>query len=698
MFGIDRKTATPTDGTVSKDDPQITRIYEALDSHNVSRDIVALDNIVSALNCNYCNGSVDKAIELLLFFNDAITGKVVPISDFDARSIGMVYHRLMGADNRNGVTCYLDTLMFSMFARLESFEPMLFKSFDYDTSPEKSNLAIFLRLYVNMMRSGKLITTDITKMLLTAIKKAGWNSSCFVKQQDCFDLFGFIADMLNMPMITLRLDIAHGGKEDKQDDHKLINERMLLISVPGDEADPPILLEQCLENYFSNSISVSRQLERRRTLGSVDSPFGRGRKFSVCIQSTEVTGSSTSINLPETPSQILVDESFVDDKDESEIIASPSSPNSTSVLGEKHVHTLWTRNMEINLPAWMFLQLVPFYTNETSTKNALPIPLATSQFANTRPVVGICLKRAEWSAESHSTLNTREVVVPQFIQFPSFVADDEEHYESSRSVLVLESAIFHRGKSANSGHFIALAKENSEIGYYDGKKADDSSSTKENGIQTRWLLFDDLLPAGEKVKPVDYDEVFHKEKPYILFYRLVTVEDFENESERHKISGSAPSTPPLGPTTGNVGVQAPRASTESVVSSLSSSLNPATGSTISFLETPKINVSSSSFSSTTSLKSAFQFSRRKTKSRPSSIHEVMSRSPSPLRHSLDDSRNTLASERHPLPSVVGHVHGHGHVQEDFSKFKRSKSVKHNQKPSKHLSTHDDYRNEKCIIQ
>ena len=66
--------------------------------------------------------------------------------------------KLLGAINREGVTCYLDALLFAMFARLGSFEAMLYKNFE---DPPRKRLATLLRLWVNTLRAGKLITTDI---------------------------------------------------------------------------------------------------------------------------------------------------------------------------------------------------------------------------------------------------------------------------------------------------------------------------------------------------------------------------------------------------------------------------------------------------------------------------------------------------------------------------------------------------------
>jgi hypothetical protein len=68
---------------------------------------------------------------------------------------------LLGAVNRHAVTCYLDALLFSMFVRLDSFECMLKNEFPPEDPRQK--LVQLLRVWVNMLRSGKLIETDLVR-------------------------------------------------------------------------------------------------------------------------------------------------------------------------------------------------------------------------------------------------------------------------------------------------------------------------------------------------------------------------------------------------------------------------------------------------------------------------------------------------------------------------------------------------------
>ena len=49
-----------------------------------------------------------------------------------------------------------------------------------------------------------------------------------------------------MPLLTLKMDIYHTGREDKEDDHKFVNERLLEVAIPEPEEGRVITLEDCL--------------------------------------------------------------------------------------------------------------------------------------------------------------------------------------------------------------------------------------------------------------------------------------------------------------------------------------------------------------------------------------------------------------------------------------------------------------------
>ena len=108
-------------------------------------------DIEFVLNGAYAKGNSKKAYDLLLLLEQSEKGDVKAYNP----SV-----ELLGAVNRKDHTCYLDSILFAMFARLKSFEPLLHK--DFDDEPRK-RLVVLLRLWVNALRSGKLISVDIVR-------------------------------------------------------------------------------------------------------------------------------------------------------------------------------------------------------------------------------------------------------------------------------------------------------------------------------------------------------------------------------------------------------------------------------------------------------------------------------------------------------------------------------------------------------
>jgi hypothetical protein len=110
-------------------------------------------HIEYALRSSSARGNADKAFDLLVLFHETVTGQL-------AKSDPTVH--MLGAENREMVSCYLDSLLFAMFARLDSFESILSVEFP---DAATNTLATILRFWVNMLRTGRLITTDIVSFL-----------------------------------------------------------------------------------------------------------------------------------------------------------------------------------------------------------------------------------------------------------------------------------------------------------------------------------------------------------------------------------------------------------------------------------------------------------------------------------------------------------------------------------------------------
>ena len=313
--------------------------------------------ILYALRSDFSRGDTDLAFDLLMAISNSSEGL---ISDYNPNV------KLIGSVNRERVTCFLDSVLFAMFSRLDSFEAILYNTFD-DNS--RSRLALLLRLWVNLLRSGKLITPDITKLIQESLAECGWRDAGKLEQQDASEAFTFITEKLKLPLLTLKMDIHHGGREDATDDHKFINERLLEVAVPSEtpEDGQSITLEDCLEDYFNNRVEVRRYIERRSTLSSIRSSDGTPKANTVHVEAVELDADSLP-NTPLSPSPApaspsrpskhraasIIQQRFVPDKEDS------GDASMLDIGLKRPVSRVRTGSIrkEVLMPAWQFFSLI----------------------------------------------------------------------------------------------------------------------------------------------------------------------------------------------------------------------------------------------------------------------------------------------------------------------------------------------------
>ncbi|KAL8707148.1 MAG: hypothetical protein Q9225_007814 [Loekoesia sp. 1 TL-2023] len=337
------------------DDKKIKLISQRLASVGITKYKDA--DISYALHAPYAEGDPEKAFSLMMLLKESEEGIIRP---YKPNII------MLGAVNRESTTCYLDSLLFAMFARLACFEAMLYKTFDDD---KKQRLATLLRLWINTLRLGKLITTDITKHIQLSLAECGWEEAAQIRQQDASEAFNFITDTLDLPLLTLKMDIFHHGKEDTGGDHKFVNERMLEVAIPEEPSDGSALtLEFCLENYFNNRIEVKRYLQRRQTMGSVRSraSFDSSKGSASHIETVEVDESMPSTPLSPLPASVksprrstnsrvrapsIIQESYISEKGDT--IDAPDYESLNH--GRRRAGSV---RKEVMMPAWQFFSLI----------------------------------------------------------------------------------------------------------------------------------------------------------------------------------------------------------------------------------------------------------------------------------------------------------------------------------------------------
>lgn len=101
--------------------------------------------------------------------------------------------------------------------------------------------------------------------------ECGWLDARFLEQQDTSEAFAFLTEKLELPLLSLQVDLFHQGKYDK-DDHKIVYERLLNLAVPPDDGNG-VKLEDCLEEYFNTQVDVLRDSEEaKKTIAEDGTP------------------------------------------------------------------------------------------------------------------------------------------------------------------------------------------------------------------------------------------------------------------------------------------------------------------------------------------------------------------------------------------------------------------------------------------
>lgn len=398
-----------------------------------------------------------------------------------------------------------------------------------------------------------------------ALAACGWEEAAELQQQDTSEAFSFISETLQLPLLTLKMDLFHTGTEDAEDDHKFVHERLLEVAIPEDSDDGrPIQLEDCLENYFNNRVEVVRRFERSNTLASpskqpdIPTSIQEGElqriETSEHIHSSPV--SSTSANVPATPTptnsgrhraESIVRRRVVSEEENTENAANDArSPRSNSMRRG-------TIRKEVLMPAWQMFNLIrpspislnmhtfPSYYHPnapvligntawyTKSSSLGPETGVAAHFKQTRPVLGICLKRYQMAADGTASRKSTFVDIPVDIGLPHFIQDDnisEDEPLMGSFKLSLQSIICHRGSSVHAGHYISIIRGTTEIADGDFKspqKLADAADPPQYP-EDRWIKFDDLGEGG-RVSYVDINQALKDEMPYLLFYQVQPIFD-----------------------------------------------------------------------------------------------------------------------------------------------------------------------------
>lgn len=353
------------------------------------------------------------------------------------------------------------------------------------------------------------------------------------------------------------MDIYHTGREDKEDDHKFVNERLLEVAIPEHEGDHVITLEDCLETYFNNRIEVKRYLQRQNTIASMKSrdeswvDRDPEKSETIHIEAIELSGPespmvATPIALepatPSTPTRPQLDGRRRADSIFSQRY-SRKTQDSLAFDEKKHLQEMLDNSSggrprsasllrkEILMPAWQFFSLirkisspgfvqaanieVAWYTDNVPKSDAQ----VAAHFSVKRPVLGICLKRYTMLPNGTPKRLETFVDIPLEIGLPHFISDERMKEEGplfGNFKLVLQSVVCHRGVSVDSGHYVALVRAGA-------RERPVTSHSDEDYDSESWLRFDDL--SNPRVIEVDIKKALREESPYLLFYQVQPIDE-----------------------------------------------------------------------------------------------------------------------------------------------------------------------------
>ena len=215
-----------------------------------------------------------------------------------------------------------------------------------------------------------------TKQIQDAIASCGWKEAANLHQQDASEAFSFITETLKLPMLTLKMDIFHTGKEDANDDHKFVKERLLEVSIPEETQEGSVItLEDCLEMYFNSRIEVKRYMERRATLNSTKSrsSIDNNKGISVHVEAADAYESQPSTPMtpgPQSPlppysptrsilsqtrAPSIIQEHYISEKSEEGLSRSETSGS------QPGRHRAGSIKKEVMMPAWQFFSLIRMF-------------------------------------------------------------------------------------------------------------------------------------------------------------------------------------------------------------------------------------------------------------------------------------------------------------------------------------------------
>ncbi|KAI8082940.1 ubiquitin carboxyl-terminal hydrolase-domain-containing protein [Halteromyces radiatus] len=494
---------------------------------------------------NTISSSFDKGWKrrhLVSFLQDAnwdMNQALKDIEDIQEASYGLLTSPptttslpLLGSENEQGTSCYLDALLFAMYIGLTSFDPMLLDQ-EEQLIHKKHHLQRTLRLFVNKLRSGQLVKKSTVAQVRRGLEQTGWYGqdpeTHHWQQEDASELFLFLTSIFELPYLPFQLRLFHGANKDMDDD-RIMTDRLLPLSLPTMEKDDdiiePLRLETILLDHFYNSVvtgvkrNVNMENERRQCLDTQE-------YLSTSWGSSSTNGTSDStdkcltIVTTNTTTPTLMDDKGKDKKNMDTFGNDPKTPIQQQ-----------QQQQQREVDAWQAMELLPFYSSSNELGDMIDDGQQHYFSPDTHLVLPIVLKRYKLNHHQQNgnyyVKDERPVQVPDTIPFLQFVNRNTDNAVCSQCnaemdyLMVLKSVVCHQGSSPYSGHYVAYAKMYK------------TSATSPN----IWMKLDDLDLDHRVQTDIKEETVLDQvsKNGYLFFYELNRLCDacFQQQQEKQQ--------------------------------------------------------------------------------------------------------------------------------------------------------------------
>ncbi|KAF9285010.1 hypothetical protein BGZ68_004216 [Mortierella alpina] len=347
---------------------------------------------------------IDQTLQYCQDLVQAVQGTLVPVQQET---------KLNGAVNDQMTSCYIDALLFAMFARLSAFEGLLNVNLDAEDDSDSDGsgeveesrreeerqehllhthrLQTWLRMFVNQLRSGRLIQAHVVKELRQHMYSCGWHcpgphdppgSS---RQEDSSELFMFLTEKLHLPYLPLEQRLLHGAKMSADDD-KVITERMLQISISRPESPTQELSPTKQESTFSRFLSP---------------------------KTSWLSSKNSGQDLGQSPYEILSLENLLEQH------FYDNTLTGIRRLVSSGTGAPLSPGVEVPVSAWQVLELLPFYSS--SNEQGGIIHASQSQYPADVVILPLILKRYSIGPDMQARRISTPVDIPRRIDFSRFV-------------------------------------------------------------------------------------------------------------------------------------------------------------------------------------------------------------------------------------------------------------------------------------